>query len=79
MCVNPNKFGCGILWKIIFAIIAAAYDYKLNIAAFLKADMCQKRLDDIKILVNINIGKPNILVEDNVSEESRELVTRHWL
>lgn len=39
---ETHDLGSGILLKIMFAIIAAIYDYNPNIATCMKADMWQK-------------------------------------
>lgn len=72
---EAHNLGSGIMLKIMFAIIAAIYDYNPNIATCMKGDMWQKCLDYINLLLDILIENPNIVVGDNISEESEQLVT----
>lgn len=75
---ETHNLGSGILLKIMFAIIAAIYDYNPNIATCMKADMWQKCLDYINILLDILIENPNIIVGDNISEESEQLIAQPY-
>ncbi|XP_055939619.1 eukaryotic translation initiation factor 3 subunit C-like [Argiope bruennichi] len=72
---EAHNLGSGVSLKIMFAIIAAIYDYNPNIATCMKADMWQKCLDFIKQLLSILIENPNIVVGEHILEESEQLVT----
>ncbi|GFX32606.1 eukaryotic translation initiation factor 3 subunit C [Trichonephila clavipes] len=75
---EAHDLGSGILLKIMFAIIAAIYDYNPNIATCMKGDMWQKCLDFIKQLLDILIENPNIIVGEHILEESEQLITQPY-
>ncbi|XP_035212383.1 eukaryotic translation initiation factor 3 subunit C-like [Stegodyphus dumicola] len=72
---ETHNLGSGILLKIMFAIIAAIFDYNPNIATCMKGDMWQKCLDYINMLLDILIENPNIVVGEHIAEESEQLIT----
>ncbi|KFM61367.1 Eukaryotic translation initiation factor 3 subunit C, partial [Stegodyphus mimosarum] len=72
---EAHNLGSGILLKIMFAIIAAIFDYNPNIATCMKGDMWQKCLDYINMLLDILIENPNIVVGEHIAEESEQLIT----
>ncbi|XP_042906300.1 eukaryotic translation initiation factor 3 subunit C [Parasteatoda tepidariorum] len=75
---EAHNLGSGILLKIMFAIIAAIYDYNPNIATCMKGDMWQKCLDYINMLLDILIENPNIVVGEHISEESEQLAVQPY-
>ncbi|NP_001171836.1 eukaryotic translation initiation factor 3 subunit C [Saccoglossus kowalevskii] len=68
-----NNLMLGIDVKILFSIIASIYDYNPNIATNMKSEMWEKCLMFVSELLDILIENGNVIVGENIAEETENL------
>jgi len=75
---ESHKLGPAMEIKIIIGIITAFYEYNPNNSSFMKVEMWAKCLHFSNRLVDTLVENPDILLNENVAEESESFVPPHY-